>query len=82
MEDDSLRMQAIGQSGELGEEIYPALDGWIKWDGGDCPVGYGDIVEIQCRDGERETRTGESFSWSHRVIHEANIIAYRIHKES
>ena len=56
----------------------PASDGWTKWEGGECPVADGVVVEVRCRD----TRTAQLYSpRQFRWRHEQNmfdIVAYRI----
>ncbi len=59
-------------------------DGWIKWDGGECPVSGDTMVQIIER-----AETKENFSdwvahaggyrWAH-LNQQNDIIAYRIHK--
>lgn len=63
--------------------LYPApdSDGWIEWDGGECPVGVDVAVCVKFRNGVCNT-TGTSASdlyWKHdKCI--SDIIAYRLHK--
>lgn len=84
IDDDSERQQRIQQSGELAEEVYAAVDGWVKWDGeAGCPV-VGVTCDIQFGDGEVRTRQEypESYYWeSSRCMHKDLVIAYRICKD-
>ncbi|MGL5393255.1 MAG: hypothetical protein ACRDA8_18060 [Shewanella sp.] len=62
--------------------LYPApdADGWIEWNGGECPVGGGVVVDLKWSDGfEPKAAKPEVFRWQHLDSH-ANIIAYRLHK--
>ena len=68
------------------EEYYQAYpkadaDGWIEWNGGECPVSGDDIVDVTY-----STNGSKSFStaanrlrWSKRGLG-GDIIAYRLHK--
>ncbi|WP_075881472.1 hypothetical protein [Vreelandella massiliensis] len=54
-------------------------DGWIDWNGGECPLPDGHPVEVKHRNGLTYTeKCGEyhSHSWSH-MDHKGDIIAYR-----
>ena len=56
-------------------------DGWIKWDGGECPVESDWLVSIKFRDGDTyppETGMHVLF-WEH-VGNNGDIIAYRVVK--
>jgi len=86
IDDDSERMQAIGQNGEMASEVYAAVDGWIVWNGGNCPLLPGVLVDTRHRDGEERigsvcndygTRTAQMF-WTH-TGDKAEVIAYRLH---
>lgn len=56
----------------------PADDGWIKWEGGECPVGTKDLVQVQFRIGdENRTRIAYRLDWEHEGT-AADIVAYRI----
>lgn len=58
-------------------------DGWIKWDGGECPVPVGAKVDIRFRDNsEYLNEDADKLRW--RIYGDdwiTDIIAYRIHKE-
>jgi len=65
--------------------LYPApnSDGWIEWQGGDCPVGCDVMVVCKVRTG-KEFRGGKKIKasilrWRH-TGGMADIIAYRLHK--
>lgn len=63
---------------------------WIKWDGGDCPVPIGTIVDIKHRDGREYFNESAGMpgshceNWSHdedfENIFSGDIIAYRVSK--
>jgi len=58
----------------------PDADGWIEWNGGECPVGGGVVVDLKWSDGfERKAAKPEAFRWQH-LDSRDNIIAYRLHK--
>lgn len=57
-----------------------ADDGWITWEGGDCPVPYGTKVMIELRTGEVLTVKSNFPRWNHAGL-PADIVAYRIHKD-
>lgn len=75
--------------------LYPAMgdDGWIEWNGGECPVDVGTIVDVKHRDGDIGIRCHAGMSssepdgeghataedWSH-LDEGGDIIAYRLHK--
>lgn len=78
------------------EEYYQAYpkadaDGWIEWNGGECPVEKGLMVDIRVRDG-REERNLAANTLTKGRIHDAScefwkndgmagdIMAYRLHK--
>lgn len=65
--------------------LYPApdADGWIEWNGGECPVGEDVVVEIKTRDGEIQLDQAYGWNWSHEEgspVKDRQIIAYRINK--
>ena len=55
-------------------------DGWIEWNGGECPVDENAMVEIVMRDLEHEKRIAGYFSWDH-TKSRVDIIAYRVVKD-
>lgn len=67
-------------------DTVPAVEipeGFTRWEGGECPVPYGRIVDIICRDPDiRVGQTNEVFAhmidWSNAGDPAYNIIAYRI----
>jgi len=55
-------------------------DGWIKWDGGECPVSPDCWVAVKYNGGESDhPKPARSLDWKH-DYRSYNIIAYRIHK--
>jgi len=56
-------------------------DGWIKWDGGERPVGGDVLVDVQWRGNTNKepARRAGGYDWSHKP-YAYDIIAYRIHK--
>lgn len=70
--------------------MYPApdADGWIEWEGGECPVDEGTLIDVRYRDGHEQAgcKCGvwgdELYAtsyWLNSGGH-SNIIAYRLHK--
>ena len=68
----------------------PADDGWILWEGGDCPVEVGTRVDAKFRDGEKaynvpagdcaeDPDSRSALDWSH-MESDYDIIAYRVVK--
>ncbi|WP_199777400.1 hypothetical protein [Bosea sp. FBZP-16] len=55
---------------------------WIEWNGGECPVGRKDRVQVKLRDGyvtpQHEEYPAESFVWNHAGGRSWEIIAYRL----
>ena len=71
---------------------HPSDDGWIPWEGGECPVTVGTRVDAKFRDGEKaynvpagdcaeDPDSRSASDWSH-MESDYDIIAYRIAKES
>ncbi len=53
-------------------------DGWIAWNGGECPVDACTKVSVRFRDGEENKRlTAQEWVWKH-FKHSRDIIAYRV----
>jgi hypothetical protein len=65
------------------KEPLPNSDGWIPWNGGECPVPLDTKVEVSCR-GPYPTSTGiaRDFSWGHlEMLYDTDIVSYRVIKE-
>lgn len=62
------------------ESALAASDGWIEWDGGECPVDSDAIVDVRFRNHSplhvNNDRAGD-FDWEHTGSN-ADIIAYRL----
>lgn len=53
-------------------------DGWIPWNGGNCPVEGDVLVEVKFRDGTiNEIEEARQWKWNH-LGGESDIVAYRI----
>lgn len=62
--------------------LYPAPDanGWIEWNGGECPVDGNEIIDIRYPESREEFGTKAKFRrWNH-ARNKGDIIAYRLHK--
>ena len=63
----------------------PADDGWIPWEGGDCPVAHSTIVDVRLRNGWEGDLLASVWCWHHATqessdVKELDIIAYRVVK--
>lgn len=65
-------------------------DGWIKWEGGECPVPYGTRIDVEYRSGARamdiralvRKLTGRTAThWEH-INCSSDTVAYRLSKEA
>ena len=59
------------------------MTNWIEWNGGECPVPAGTIVDVKYRDGDEETN--HAGSWIKCWVNDGmlqDIIAYRIHTDA
>lgn len=72
-------LAARAQSAQPAEPVADS-DGWIKWEGGRCPVGHAVRVEIHMRDGFREVGNAGSFYWKDDGD-TCDITAYRLARE-
>ncbi|RWO20639.1 hypothetical protein [Mesorhizobium sp.] len=55
---------------------------WVEWNGGECPVTTGTLIDVELRHGQKLGHLfGSEVDWRHDVMDD-DIIAYRIHKES
>ena len=71
-------------------QAYPKVDadGWIEWNGGECPVDEGTLIDVRYRDGHEQVGCGcgvwrSELYGTHYWLNsggESNIIAYRLHK--
>ena len=45
--------------------LYPAqdADGWIEWNGGECPVGEGDRIDVKFSDGDEFFDVSSYWGW-------------------
>ena len=62
--------------------LYPApdADGWIEWNGGECPVADGVALDVKYRDGDKLTiRYPEVYRWNH-IGNRGDFVAYRLRK--
>ena len=70
---------------EMGKEAVDAPkpaelgDGWIQWNGGECPVPARTRVDIRFRrGGDESNRIAEALEWEHGKLGWWDIVAYRI----
>lgn len=57
----------------------PSDDGWIPWEGGECPVWSEVVVTARFRFGGQITSPAKALRWFH-AYDEGDIIAYRVVK--
>ena len=72
------------------ESALAASEGWIEWEGGECPVGKGTLVDVRYRDGQElsalpangmtKGARDASYAFWHDDGNINDIIAYRLHK--
>lgn len=70
-------------------EPVPDADGWIEWNGGECPVGKGVLVDVKYRDGIEKYNLPADITGARRDASQtfwdndnygSDIIAYRLSK--
>lgn len=59
------------------EAMQSRNNGWIRWDGGECPVNPDQKVRVMFRKGEDDEDIAWNFSWFHDGD-KADIVAYKI----
>ena len=57
----------------------PADDGWIPWEGGDCPVGSEVVTKVKVRGGDVDAGKAHFYDWHHDGS-ACDIVAYRVVK--
>lgn len=62
----------------------PDSDGWIVWNGGECPVERGTLIDVKHRNKEEYIGVPAlgrwNYAWLRSGINPDDIIAYRLHK--
>lgn len=72
------KLQALEIALPILEQQERGEGGWVDWVGGQCPVGYDELVEIRCRGGAKfNPNRACQFAWDHAGV-SLDIIAYRI----
>lgn len=70
-------IQALRALAAEKEAAVPSGDGWIKWGGGECPVGCRTTVEVRLRSGDTLYDDASGWYWQHdSEIYD--IVAYRV----
>lgn len=71
----------------VGQETtpQPADDGWIPWEGGDCPVAHSTIVDVRLRNQGEGRAVASNWRWHHAIwenslLGGADVIFYRVVK--
>ena len=75
------RSEAIAKA----EATQSADDGWIPWEGGECPVAHSTIVDVRLRLGCDGCAVASNWRWCHEtrgnpILKETDIVAYRVVK--
>ena len=65
---------------EIVADAVRDADGWIEWNGGECPVEDNAVIDIRFRDGNEERGVDADWDWEHSGG--GDIIAYRLHKQA
>lgn len=77
-EENEYKLQSITRD-QYEAALAAKNDGWIDWDGGECPVNGVVIVDYKMRDGCVHTEPAYILRWGHRGW-TGDIVAYRLHK--
>jgi hypothetical protein len=90
--EDLVAYASLYGEARLGEVTKPLVDsgavkadddGWIAWDGGECPIYSGVIVKVEYKDGiSISDRSGNLVGWNWEIepINDNHIIAYCVVK--
>ena len=73
----STLLTAIKKAEAAMSKPQPDADGWIKWEGGECPVSGDARVEVCSKKGSKNTARASMWQWRH-LGYLGDIIAYRI----
>ena len=79
VEDFKQAREIIAKAEAILAAPQPSADGWIPWEGGECPVGSEVVVTARFRFGGQITSPAKAFRWFH-AYDEGDIIAYRVVK--
>ena len=61
------------------EQVAKEADGWIEWNGGECPTAKEAVVDVRFRNGDiGNFAPAGSWFWGHALC-QGDIIAYRLH---
>ena len=76
---------AIAKAEATLADPQPAEDGWIPWEGGDCPVAHSTTVDVRLRNQGEGRAVASNWRWLHEtrgnsILEGADIIAYRVVK--
>ena len=63
----------------------PADDGWIPWEGGECPVAHGTVVDVRLRNQGEGRAVASNWRGLHQtrgnsILKGTDIVAYRVVK--
>ena len=75
----AIARQSIAKAEATLAAPQPADDGWIPWEGGECPVERGDVVRVKAKNGEIDTDKAHFYNWWH-TGSSFDIVAYRVVK--
>ena len=76
---------AIAKAEAILAAPQPSADGWIPWEGGECPVAHSTIVDVRLRNQGEGRAVASNWRWYHEtrgnsILEGADIIAYRVVK--
>jgi hypothetical protein len=78
----TVKSNETAMSSDGNQQNKPDDDGWIKWEGGGCPVTTETKIDTKDSSGlEIRNYKAGCFNWQHRANSSRNIIAYRITKD-
>ena len=83
VEDFKQAREIIAKAEAILAAPQPSADGWIPWEGGDCPVAHSTIVDVRLRNGWEGDLLASVWCWHHATqessdVKELDIIAYRV----
>ena len=76
---------AIAKAEAILAAPQPADDGWIPWEGGDCPVAHSTTVDVRLRSQGEGCDVASNWRWLHEtrgnsILKGTDIVAYRVVK--
>ena len=69
----AIARQSIAKAEATLAAPQPADDGWIPWNGGDCPVEVGTRVDVRYRDGWEGDGLASKWRWHHATQESSDV---------